>query len=113
MNPTAINYIEFNVQNIERSKTFYTHLGWSFIDYGPNYCEFNSGSIKGGFYQVDNINSNGGALIILYSENLESTLETLKNAGAIITTEIMSFPGGRRFHFQDLDSYELAVWSDL
>lgn len=83
MNPTAINYIEFNVQNIERSKAFYTHLGWSFINYGPNYCEFNSGSIKGGFYQVDNINSNGGALIILYSENLESTLKTLKNAGAI------------------------------
>ena len=23
-----------------------------------------------------------------------------------------SFPGGRRFHFEDPDGYELAVWSD-
>lgn len=113
MNSIDINYIEFKVRNIERSKAFYAHLGWAFIDYGPSYCEFNSGSIKGGFYQVDTLNSQGGALIILYSKDLESTLTTLQTIGATITSDIMDFPGGRRFHFQDLDGYELAVWSDL
>jgi uncharacterized protein len=26
--------------------------------------------------------------------------------------EPYAFPGGRRFHFEDPDGYELAVWSD-
>jgi predicted enzyme related to lactoylglutathione lyase len=25
---------------------------------------------------------------------------------------VFAFPGGRRFHFRDLDGYVLAVWSD-
>jgi hypothetical protein len=25
---------------------------------------------------------------------------------------VFAFPDGHRFHFQDLDGYELAVWSD-
>lgn len=113
MTQISINYIEFNVKNIERSKRFYAHLNWTFQDYGPQYCEFNSGSIKGGFYQVEQINAQGGPLIILYSDNLENTLQVLKDAGAEITLPITGFPGGRRFHFKDLDGYELAVWNDL
>ncbi|UNM97055.1 VOC family protein [Ignatzschineria rhizosphaerae] len=113
MNEVAIgiNYIEFNVQDMMRSKQFYQQLGWQFIDYSPYYCEFNSGSLKGGFYQTKEISSKGGALVILYSENLEETYQTLKEAGATITSEIIEFPGGRRFQFRDLDGYELAVWS--
>jgi predicted enzyme related to lactoylglutathione lyase len=29
-----------------------------------------------------------------------------------ITREVFSFPGGRRFHFEDPAGNELAVWSD-
>jgi predicted enzyme related to lactoylglutathione lyase len=29
-----------------------------------------------------------------------------------LVKDTFSFPGGRRFHFQDPDGYELAVWSD-
>ena len=36
----SINYIEFNVKDIQQSKAFYQHLGWTFTDFGPAYCEF-------------------------------------------------------------------------
>lgn len=109
----AINYIEFNVKNIAKSKAFYSALGWGFVDYGEKYCEFNSGALKGGFFQTDDVNSNGGALVILFSHDLENTLNNIKNAGGIITADIFEFPGGKRFHFKDLDGYELAVWSNV
>jgi predicted enzyme related to lactoylglutathione lyase len=30
----------------------------------------------------------------------------------LITREIFSFPGGRRFHFRDPSGNELAIWSE-
>jgi uncharacterized protein len=36
----------------------------------------------------------------------------LRTPGAKIVKPIFSFPGGRRFHFHDLDGYELAVGPD-
>jgi predicted enzyme related to lactoylglutathione lyase len=43
----AINYIEFNVKDIQQSKAFYQHLGWTYRLWST-YCEFDSGLIKGG-----------------------------------------------------------------
>ncbi|WP_287907042.1 VOC family protein [Acinetobacter sp.] len=107
----AINYIEFNVKDIQQSKIFYQSLGWTFTDFGPAYCKFDSGAIKGGFAQADHVHSAGGALVVLYTEQIEQSLQCVKDAGGTIVQEIFSFPGGRRFHFKDLDGYELAVWS--
>ncbi len=40
----SINYIEFNESDIARSRDFYGKaFGWTFTDYGPNYCEFSDG----------------------------------------------------------------------
>lgn len=107
----SINYIEFKVKDVVQSKRFYQNLGWTFTDFGPEYCEFDSGEIKGGFAQSDDVQSSGGALIVLFSAQLEQSLVCVKEAGATIVQEIFSFPGGRRFHFKDLDGYEIAIWS--
>lgn len=107
----SINYIEFNVKDIHQSKAFYQHLGWTFTDFGPSYCEFDTGVIKGGFAQSNHVQSEGGSLIILYSDHLEQSLQCVKEADGTIVQEIFSFPGGRHFHFKDLDDYELAIWS--
>jgi len=56
--------------------------------------------------------SNGAALIVLYSVNLESTQDIIVKNGGIIVKEIFTFPGGRRFHFEDPSGNELAVWSE-
>jgi predicted enzyme related to lactoylglutathione lyase len=51
-------------------------------------------------------------LVILYADDLAETQRRLEGAGAKIVKPVFAFPGGRRFHFQDPDGYELAVWSD-
>ena len=110
-NNNRIDYVEFIVGDIARSKDFYGKtFGWTFTDYGPNYCAFNDGRLDGGF-TVDGEVAAGGPLVVLYADNLEETLSNVVAAGGTIAKPIFSFPGGRRFHFIDLDGYELAVWS--
>ena len=49
-NDRRIDYIELNVTDIARSKAFYgSAFGWTFKDYGPDYCEFGDGRLTGGF----------------------------------------------------------------
>ncbi|MCH4246962.1 MAG: VOC family protein [Acinetobacter populi] len=108
----ALNYVEFKVKNIARSKAFYQKFGWTFTDYGEQYCEFNDGQLKGGFALAETIQVQGGVLLVLYSQNIEEAQQIIQQAGGTITQDIYDFPGGRRFHFQDPDGYELAVWSD-
>ena len=108
-----IDYIELNVANIETSKSFYGKaFGWSFTDYGPEYCEFSDGRLKGGFTTTAPVSAKGGPLIILFTAELEACQQKVEATGGKITNPIFSFPGGRRFHFNDPDGYELAVWSD-
>ena len=111
MSNPRIDYIEFNVKDIGRAKAFYAALGWTFVDYSDSYCEFNDGRLRGGL-TTQFPPSPGGALVVLYAEDLEGALAKLEKAGAVVTRPIFSFPGGRRFQFKDLDGYELGVWSD-
>lgn len=110
-NDRQIDNIEFNVADIARSKAFYGRaFGWTFTEFGPVYCEFTDGRLTGGFTTLGPPRP-GGPLVILYADNLESTLKRLEELGAQIVKPITAFPGGRRFHFADPDGYELAVWS--
>lgn len=110
-NYRQIDNIEFNVSDIDRAKRFYgAAFGWSFVSYGPTYMEFSDGRLTGGFTTGEPVRPRG-PLVILYAEDLIETQSRLKAAGATISREIFSFPGGKRFHFIDLDGYELAVWS--
>jgi predicted enzyme related to lactoylglutathione lyase len=113
-NDRRIDYIEFSVADIARSRAFYGKaFGWSFEDYGPGYCEFNDGRLTGGFALVDeNSVRTGGPLVVLYAEDLAEVQRRVEEAGARIVKPPFAFPGGRRFHFADPDGYELAVWSE-
>ncbi len=109
-----IDYIEFEVVDMERARRFYeAAFGWEFNEYGPNYTGIRRGrgGESGGFRVVPEVTT-GGPLVILYSEDLEATLEGVRGAGGEITELPFVFPGGRRFHFRDPDGHELAVWSD-
>ena len=107
-----INYVEFKAKDLEKIKKFYTAaFNWSFTDYGQDYVAFADSGIEGGFEKssAEIVNS---ALVILYHESLEAIKNVVIQAGGIITTDIFSFPGGRRFHFHDPAGNELGVWSD-
>ena len=110
-----ISYIEIPAKNIETTKAFFAEVfGWSFVDYGPDYCSFSAQGVDGGFYKSDLVVSTekGSPLIVLYSNSLEATQEKIEKAGGEIIKPIFSFPGGRRFHFSDPNGNEFAVWSE-
>ena len=105
-----IDYIEFSATDIAATKKFYTAVfGWKFTDYGPDYVSFEDGRISGGFAKVQAISGNG-ALVVVYSSELEKTQEAVVRNGGKITKPPFTFPGGRRFHFTDPSGNELAVW---
>ena len=107
-----INYVEFYTKDLEKVKEFYTKaFGWTFTDYGPTYTAFSDSGLEGGFEKTDNEIVNG-ALVILYHKDLKAIKKHIIESGGIISQDIFSFPGGRRFHFIDPAGNELAVWSD-
>ncbi len=111
--PNRINYIEFQAPDLEAIKKFYTKaFEWSFTDFGPTYVAFNDGALDGGFEKGETP-VQGGALVILFSDDLESTLANVELCGGTITKPIFEFPGGKRFHFLDPAGNELAVWGHV
>jgi hypothetical protein len=110
-----INYVELPAKDLNATKEFFTRVfGWSFQDFGPEYSAFSNQGIDGGFFNSDltSSTSNGAALIVFYSHDLEATQEKVKKENGIIVKPIFPFPGGRRFHFTEPSGNEFAVWSD-
>lgn len=110
----TINYIELPMTDNAKTKTFYGSVfGWTFTDWGPEYISFEGAGIDGGFNGESSISASApGVLVVLYTSNLEQILEDVKAAGAQVLKPIYEFPGGRRFHFQDPNGNELAIWSE-
>lgn len=110
-----IDYVELPARDLERAKVFYSDVfGWTFEDYGPDYCAFNDGHLDGGFYRTDLSSSaaSGAALVIVYAADLEGTRARVLDHGGTLVRDIFSFPGGRRFQFADPNGNELGVWSE-
>ena len=110
-----INYLEFPAKDISATKAFFSEVfAWSFEDFGPGYAAFSNAVLDGGFFRSDLASQTvqGAALVVFYSEDLESTLEKIQRGGGNIVQAIFSVPGGRRFHFIEPSGNEFAVWSD-
>lgn len=110
-----LNYVEFPCKDIAATKSFFQDaFGWSFVDYGPEYCAFAGAGLDGGFFQSDQSarTANGSALLVFYSRTLEETQIKVESAGGTIIKPTVAFPGGRRFQFSEPSGNEFAVWSD-
>jgi predicted enzyme related to lactoylglutathione lyase len=109
----TINYIEFGVTDMAAAQSFYASaFDWQFSDYGPDYAGIrgNDGEV-GGFRKEAEV-ARGGPLVVLFSADLDASVQRVKDAGGEITAEPFAFPGGRRFHFIDPSGNELAVWAE-
>ena len=109
----TINYIEFPATDLDATRRFYSDVfGWQFVDYGPTYAALEGAGIDGGFTTEVQPATDCGVLVVLYHSELEACEARVRAAGAEITRESFSFPGGRRFQFRDPNGNELAVWSE-
>lgn len=107
-----VDYVELPANDLSKTKTFYTSVfDWKFEDYGPDYTSFFDGRLAGGFHRHGPAPGTG-ILLVIYATDLTATQERIKAAGGTIVKETFSFPGGRRFHFEDPSGNELAVWSE-
>ncbi|MDF3129782.1 VOC family protein [Kiritimatiellaeota bacterium B1221] len=111
-----LNYVEFPAKDLGKAKRFFEKVfAWEFVDYGPAYTAFSDQGLDGGFYKSDQVVSaeKGSALLVFFSDDLETTQSKIEEAGGTISQAIFSFPGGRRFHFLDPNGNEYAVWGEL
>lgn len=113
----ALDYVEIAVTDFHTAKTFYGNaFGWAFTDYGPGpaYVGIRSAAADGtevGGLRLDDRVTAGGPLVLLYSSDLDASVQAVREAGGTVLQEPFDFPGGRRFHFHDPDGNELGVWS--
>ncbi|RLP87874.1 VOC family protein [Micromonospora sp. BL4] len=113
----AIDYVELTVTELDRAKRFYADaFGWEFNDYGPGYAGIRSpegvSAPEVGGLRADQEVRTGGPLVLLYSTDLDRSVEAVKAAGGQVVDGPYEFPGGRRFHFTDPSGNELGVWAE-
>lgn len=110
----TIDYIELGVTDLPAAKAFYAGaFGWEFNDYGPDYSGIRSAAGDG---EVGGLNPGGptgpgGALVLLFSDDLDATVAAVEAAGGTVVDGPYDFPGGRRFTFADPSGNVLGVWA--
>ncbi len=106
----TFDYVELPAADVARSRNFYrAAFGWAFNDYGDQYAGIvgSDGGEVGGLSGF----ADARPLVLLYSDDLESSLRAVEAAGGTVSTPPYDFPGGRRFHFTDPSGNELGVWT--
>ncbi|MFD4403874.1 VOC family protein [Nocardia sp. NPDC058499] len=112
----GIDYIELTVTDMDAARSFYqSAFGWEFNDYGPQYTgirRFDGSEGEAGGLAAGAEVRTGGPLVLLYSNDLDTSLRAVGAAGGTVTEGPFDFPGGRRFHFTDPSGNQLGVWSE-
>jgi uncharacterized protein len=114
----AISYIEIPVTDLTRATAFYrAAFGWGFNMYGDAYAGIRAvadapaPAPEVGGLAVAPKAGGGSPFVLLYSDDLEASLASVRAAGGTIAKEPYAYPGGRRFHFRDPEGNELGVYT--
>ncbi len=104
-----ICFVELPARSLGTTKSFYAAaFGLSMTDFGPTYACTLSGDVDLGL-QGDAADATRAPLAVIQVKSLEAAETAVRGAGGVVTKPIFSFPGGRRFHFQDPSGNELAA----
>ena len=110
----VIDYIEFAVDDLEQSKTFYAEaLGWTFNDYGPDYSGIKdprTGGEFGGLSPHPVASRGEGVLALIRTDDADAALTSVLDAGGAVRAAMHDYPGGRRFTFADPSGNVLGVY---
>ena len=105
-----LNYVELPVSDVSAARAFYEQaFGWSMTEFAPTYAATTTGETDLGL-DGDDAEKVRAPLAVIQTDDLESALASVENAGGRIVRPIYPFPGGRRFHFLDPSGNELAVY---
>ena len=108
MKTPRINFVELPAADIGAGSFYAEVFGWSLTGFGPSYACTMTGDVDIGL-QADMADAPGAPLPVIAVDDLEAMMAAVEDAGGIIVKPIFSFPGGRRFHFEDPNGNELAV----
>ncbi|GAA1329651.1 VOC family protein [Brachybacterium rhamnosum] len=111
----AISYIELPARDLAATKAFYeAAFAWRFTDYGPEYSGIVTPDGEGEIGGLDPgaEPTGGGPLVLLFSEDLDATVEAVRAAGGEVVAGPYVFPGGRRFEFTDPSGNRVGVFAD-
>lgn len=110
----TIDYIELGAPDVAAAKAFYAAaFGWTFNDYGPEYAGIRASSGDGevGGLNAGRAATRGGPLVLLFSDDLAASEQSVRDAGGTVTEGPYAYPGGHRFHFTDPAGNELGVFA--
>jgi predicted enzyme related to lactoylglutathione lyase len=110
----TLDYVELGAPDLAAAMAFYSRaFGWSFKEYGGEYAGIRAADGDG---EVGGLNpaaegGPGGPLVLLFSDDLDASVQSVLDAGGEIVRDPYSFPGGRRFCLRDPAGNELGVWA--
>jgi predicted enzyme related to lactoylglutathione lyase len=110
-----IDYVELpaaSVVELAAAKAFYAKaFGWSYQDWGKDYVDTKDSGVSSGI-NADADHKPAAPLPVIHVADLDAVRTGVAAGGGVITRDIFTFPGGRRFHFKDPAGNELAAWSE-
>ena len=102
-------FVELPSADIGAGGSFYAEVfGWAMTGFGPSYACTMTGDVDVGL-QADMEEATSAPLPVIRVDDLEEMLAKVEEAGGVVIKPTFSFPGGRRFHFEDPNGNELAV----
>jgi len=108
----TIDYVEIYVDDVAAAKTFYGEaFGWRFNDYGDAYSGIQAPDGDGELGGITVGETRGRSpLVLMISEDLDASLESVRRAGGEVVEGPYDYPGGQRFHFRDPSGNVLGVF---
>ena len=113
--------VRYQVQNVDRAIAFYTRVGFQVgRRFGPIFATVNRGDL---FLLLSGPGSSGSRpmpdgrrqepggwnRIVLYAEDLDSTIATLRKAGTRFRNEVEVGPGGKQIQVEDPDGNPIEL----
>jgi predicted enzyme related to lactoylglutathione lyase len=100
------------VTDMARAVSFYRDdLGLEVVDHDGDWSEVTAGDQRIGLNEGESPAGDGGAVIAFGVDDLDATVDSLKESGVEFTDEVSGHPWGRIAPFKDPDGNDLQLYA--
>jgi predicted enzyme related to lactoylglutathione lyase len=108
----GISAVWLPVSEMDRAVGFYRDsLGLEVIEHDGDWSEVTAGDQRIGLNGAESPGGDGGAVIAFSVDDLDATVEKLKESGVEFSGEVSEHPWGRIAPFKDPDGNDLQVYA--